>query len=547
MMKSQATDISEVLKTAYDYIIIGTGMGGGTIGLALAEKGKKVLFIDRGLLNKSNEAIGFPEEKISLGRAVEDQDEALLKNYGRCTQKIRDVSYGLNTEFIPLLGEGAGGSSTLYGAAFERFFAEDFHLTRYHKGPHASAVKDWPIQYSDLEDYYTKAEKLYAVRGDRDPLRSEQKSLPPLPFRPWTGIGEKISNNLKSKGLHPYALPVGHIDWTNRKCPGCQGTLCPHHEKADSFNSAIQIALHKYGAHFLESADVQSLQADDKKVTAVIVRIAGKDYEINGAKYILSAGAVFTPALLLKSKTQYWPNGLGNSNGLVGRYLCRHYMDLVTLKKTMGLLSKHELAEKELAMNDFYLCKEGKFGTVQSLGNNPPGRAVISELVAELKSEKKWLRYLGFSLLCLLPFAHKLADFVLKGINMALIMEDLSSYENRVFIDSDGMVAIKYEISKEEHQRLQIFRQKVLQAFKDFRPVLQPQGENNQRLAHASGTCRMGEDPQSSVVDPSNRVHGVQNLYIVDSSFFTTSSGINPSLTIAANALRVADILEPVV
>lgn len=547
MQKSKATNINEVLKTTYDYIIIGTGIGGGTIGLSLAEKGKKVLFVDRGLLNKPNDAVGFPEEKISLGRAVEAQDKDLLKNYGRCTQKVRDVSYGLSTEFIPLLGEGAGGSSTLYGAAFERFFPEDFQLTKYHQGPHASGVRDWPIKYKDLEEYYTKAEILYAVRGDRDPLRAEQKSLPALPFRPWTGAGEKISKNLKSKGLHPYALPVGHIDWTNRKCPGCQGTLCPYHEKADSFNSAIQIALNKYDAHFLENADVQTIQADDKKVTSLIVRVAGKDYEIQGSKYILSAGAVFTPALLLKSKNQHWPNGLGNSSGLVGRYLCRHYMDLVTLKKPMGVLSPKELAEKELAMNDFYFCEDGKFGTVQSLGNNPTGRAVISELVAELKSEKKWLRYLGFSFLCLLPFAHKIADLVLKGINMALIMEDLSSYENRVFIDKDGMVAIKYEISNEEHQRLQIFRQKVLQAFKDFRPVLQPQGENNQRLAHASGTCRMGVDPQSSVVDTSNRVHSVQNLYIVDSSFFTTSSGINPSLTIAANALRVADILEPIV
>lgn len=540
MSSIKATPIAKVLESNYDYVIVGAGIGGGTIGLSLAQKGKKVLFVDRGLIKKDVQVTGFPEEQLKLGQDLLGADNtSLLKSFGRCTQKVVDISYGKSTAFIPLLGEGAGGSSSVYGAAFERFFKEDFQPVRFHRETEGSDLVNWPIQYEDLEKHYSTAEKMYAAVGQRDPLRVDSINSFELPSRPWTEDGAKLSQGLQQKGLHPYLLPVAHVDWTKKTCPGCQGSLCQNHEKKDSFNSAIRIALEKFGAHFLENADVQQLEAEENKISQIKVLVDEKSYILSAPKIILAAGAIFTPALLLKSKNKFWPRGLGNTNDLVGRYLCRHYMDLVTLKKL-----KNNNPEKEFALNDFYLCKDGKFGTVQSLGNNPPGRAIIAELVAELKSERKILRYLGLWFLSRLPFAHIIANHVLKGTNMALIMEDLPYFENRVLINVDGQITIKYEMHPAEQKRLDTFRKKVLKAFAGYGPALQAQGENNQRLAHASGTCRMGLDPQNSVVDVSNKVHGLENLYIVDSSFFPTSGGINPSLTIAANALRVADLLE---
>lgn len=549
MNQVESITIDELKKNLYDYIVIGTGIGGGTIGLSLAKKGKKVLFIDRGLLKKSVQPVGFPEEHLPLRANLDFHDE-LLKKFGRCTQKVTDISYGKNTEFIPLLGEGAGGSSSLYGAAFERFFPDDFKLkTFYDKTSNLknsldqSNIVDWPIQYSDLESYYSDAEAMYSVVGQRDPLRLEHSSLSELSQSPLTELGEIIFSSLKNKKLHPYRLPVAHVDWSKASCPGCQGTLCEKHEKKDSFNSAIYEAMDKYGADFLELADVQFFDASRDEVNYVTVKVGDKSYNIEGKKFILAAGAIFTPAILLKSKSLKWPKGLGNNNDLVGRYLCRHYMDLITLKNIPKKFLLNKI-EKEIALNDFYICSEGKFGTVQSLGNNPTGKAVITELIAELKSERNWIRKFFLGLVTQMPFADKIADYVVSGLNMALIMEDHPSFENRVFLNENDQVLLRYEMQSESKKRLNLFRQKALKAFAEFSPVLQAQGENNQRLAHASGTCRMGIDVENSVVDRNNQVHGVKNLYIVDSSFLPTSAGINPSLTIAANALRVADILE---
>ncbi len=123
-------------------------------------------------------------------------------------------------------------------------------------------------------------------------------------------------------------------------------------------------------------------------------------------------------------------------------------------------------------------------------------------------------------------------------------MEDVSYQDNQVYMNSSGELSICYKIHPFEKKRISKFRELCRHSFRELKPELHKQAENNQRLAHASGTCRMGNDRRISVVDKSNRVHDIENLYIIDASFFPSSAGINPALTIAANALRVADLIE---
>ena len=287
------------------------------------------------------------------------------------------------------------------------------------------------------------------------------------------------------------------------------------------------------------------LAHSDGAIEAVHCRKDGVEFTLSAPTVILAAGALHSPLLLMKSNDEQWPNGLGNNHDLVGRFLCRHYMDMFTVKKGPVEIAREDFNEKELAMNDFYFCGDEKLGTLQSLGNPPSGPTILSELLAELRALPLPFAYWGLKLACMLPFTTRIVSQVVSGLNLAAVMEDLPYHDNRVMLAADGKTpAIRYTMREEGKARLKLFREKILEAFSEYKITLHAQGENNQRLAHATGTCRMGTDPQKSVVNEKNRVHGLANLYIVDASFFPSSSGINPSLTLAANALRVADHLH---
>lgn len=532
-----------VQKQKWDFIVVGTGVSGGTIGYALARAGKRVLFIEKGpsLMKESSNFLKgeFPEAGFEIKNSNLDAHIPQLKAALRCTQKIVDVTDPQKPiEFIPLLGEGTGGSSAIYGAAFERFFPEDFKAQKYFSQFANHNTVDWPISYTDLEPFYEQAEKLYEVYGSVDPMRSAYQSQTLRPAR-LSPAGEILFSHWKSKGLHPYRLPVAHPPHDESDCPGCQAVLCSTSDKKGSYEACLKEAIEKYGASCLDNCEVVELKVDAEKISEVHCIYQEKKYVLSAEQVILAAGALFTPALLLKSKSAFFENGLVNRSGMVGRNLCRHYLDLAMV--SLSPFIQDGYYEKELALNDFYFKNDLKLGTVQSLGNPPHFNSAWFEMNSEKNSQKFFKKiYLNLMKWTGRP----IYNYLMKNqLCLAVIMEDLSYADNRVTVDSEGKILLSYKMRPEAFQRLKVFHEAIKKSLKPFRVTFHRQAQNNQRLAHASGTCRMGLDPSQSVVDAHCRSHDIFNLYIVDSSIFPSSAGINPSLTLAANALRVADII----
>jgi choline dehydrogenase-like flavoprotein len=267
---------------------------------------------------------------------------------------------------------------------------------------------------------------------------------------------------------------------------------------------------------------------------------------LRGDIIVLAAGALETPRILLNSASSDWPAGLANESGLVGRNLMRHYVDLYALSPTKRQDLPGNL--KELAFNDFYLTDGQKFGTVQSFGALPPPAVIVEGVEKDLR-HGPWgwlvpLFKLGKPFLRLV-----LGRTFARRILFASIMEDLPYTDNRVILADEttpsagSRLRLHYRIDPREQARIELFRQRLRKAFRPYHFILIKQAENNERIAHACGTCRFGRNPQESVLNASNRAHGLHNLYVVDASFFPSSGGTNPALTLAANALRVADQL----
>jgi choline dehydrogenase-like flavoprotein len=289
-----------------------------------------------------------------------------------------------------------------------------------------------------------------------------------------------------------------------------------------------------------DECEVVRLTASNDAVSGVVCVRGGREMTLTADRVVLAAGALETPRLLLASRFSAWPDGLANGSGLVGRFLMRHYIDLYPVQT--GERDDLPGNQKEIAFNDFYAGGEEKLGTVQSFGALPPRDVVLAEMRRDFRqSGRGWLAP-TFAL------AKPLIVPILAGLRrrvvLASIMEDLP-FEDNAVVPSDGpeRVAIRYRVHDRERRRIEVFRDRLAAALKPYRFMVVRQAENNQRIAHACGTCRFGDDPKTSVLDRWNRTHQVRNLYVVDGSFFPSSGGTNPALTIAANALRVADHL----
>ncbi|HHJ80958.1 MAG TPA: GMC family oxidoreductase, partial [Candidatus Tenderia electrophaga] len=419
------------------------------------------------------------------------------------------------------------------------FFPTDFSPKKNHPEAQGSTLPEqWPISYADMQPYYEHAERLFRLRGSTDTCHPGLQTPHFLTPPPLCSATQELNDFFTDNGLHPYRLPQA-CEFVPG-CQGCQGFLCPNNCKNDSVRICLLPAIEKYNACLLEECEVIKLESDQNSVTSVICDQHGKKIVLRGTTIILAAGALETPRLLLKSNTKQWPNGLANDSGLVGRNLMRHYVDLYALLPPSQ--QGHPGNLKELAFNDFYQFNGHKFGTVQSFGALPPPAVIIDGMEKDLRDEGR------NGLAALFKIGKPLIRPVLKHIFsrrilFASIMEDLPYLDNRVTLSNTthDRLSIQYKIRPHEQNRIQLFRDQLAKAFSANRFMLIKQAENNERIAHACGTCRFGLEPENSVLNMNNRAHGLENLYIVDSSFFPSSAGTNPSLTLAANALRVAE------
>ena len=343
---------------------------------------------------------------------------------------------------------------------------------------------------------------------------------------------------MTSNGNSPFAVPIA-CEY-KEDCTRCKCFLCPSGCKNDSAKTCLAPALEQYGARLIDGCYGLRFEADKEEIQGLQCIYNGQEIRISGDRYILAAGALETPALLLRSRSSAWPLGLANSSRLVGRYLMRHAVDLfLVFPRDKGGCNSDKGV---IAFNDLYIREGEKFGNVQSFGLMHPD-LLLSGMQKNLSdSAASWL-YPAFRALRPLLKATAKGLFE-RAYIFTSIMEDRPWIDNCVYPTNDKEgVSIEFSFHPDDKIRLEKFRKHIIGSFAPYRVIPLYTADDNSFLSHACGTCRAGDDPGTSVIDRNNRAHGLENLYIIDGSFFPSSAGINPSLTIAANAMRVADAI----
>jgi choline dehydrogenase-like flavoprotein len=504
--------LSDITEREWDYLIVGTGMGGATLGHALAKAGRRVLFLEKGTSPRKGPLTRgkSPEDCFTKPGPLTDEHRDALRRAGRYFQRYADHTRGAGAPFFPFMGSGVGGSSALYGAILERFQPLDFTPREAHPGASESTIpREWPVSYAEMLPYYQQAETVYSVHPS-----------------PLSEASRVLQAKLTEQGLHPYPLPTATRFVEG--CRNCQGMLCARDCKIDSYKACLAPALEQHGASLFEDCEVLGVSADAHRVQDVRCHVDGRELRISAKTVVLAAGAMETPRLLLNSTTTQWPRGLANGSGVVGRNLMRHLVDLYVLNLNLS----PQTWGKELGVSDFYATPTGKFGGIHGMGPMP-----VASTIAELE-RNPLMRIAGF---VSRPVVRAILKRFSSRFNLASFLEDLPFAENRV--NGGAETTFQFRIHPYDEQRLKEFRSRLRRALRPLRAKLLRQAEINERLFHACGTCRFGTEPSTSVLDKNNRAHEVENLYVVDASFFPTSGGTAPSLTIAANALRVADHL----
>ena len=509
----------------YDIIIIGTGAGGGTLAHKLAPSGKKILVLERGSF--------LPREKANW-----DTVEVFQHDRYHTTEIWQDKD---GREIHPGVGYFVGGNTKVYGGALFRWRERDFHRVAHHGG----ISPEWPLKYRDFEPYYTQAEELYEVHGQHGIDPTEPSTSKDYPFAPISHEPriQEIHNQLQGKGFHPFYLPLAiKLNEANRRsspcirCNTCDGFPCLIDAKADADINAIRPAEKHDNLTLITEAKVMRLltSPSGREVTAVEAEIAGELRQFAGDIVVVACGAINSAALLLRSANDRHPHGLANSSGQVGRNLMKHQNGAI-----IGISQKPNptVFQKTMGINDFYWGEEGfdyPMGHVQLLGKvNGDTIAMESPSIAGISFQEK----------------NAFNVMANHSVDWWLTAEDLPDPNNQVKLNGDTIQLNYTENNTAAYDRLlkrwtQVLKSidcgdRILPTSFYFRKKLPLQG-----VAHQCGTCRFGEDPQTSVLDLDCRTHDVQNLYVVDSSFFRSSAAVNPTLTIIANALRVGDRLN---
>jgi choline dehydrogenase-like flavoprotein len=517
------------MTTRYDVAIIGTGAGGGTLAWALAPTGKRILILERG--------DWVPREQANWStRAVNVEGRYQTREVWRDAQ---------GQPLHPHTNYGVGGNTKFYGAALFRLRREDFGELRHHGGVSPA----WPIAYEDLEPYYTRAERLYHVHGQRGADPTEPPASAPYPHPPVSHEPriQQLSDDFEHLGLKPFPVPLGiMLDEANPRtskcirCATCDGHPCLVSAKSDAQVVAVEPALEQPTVTLLTGAYVSSLQTSPsgREVTQIHVERRGAREVYSADIVVVAGGAINSAALLLRSANDRHPHGLGNGSGVVGR----HYMGHVnSVLMALSKCPNPTVFQKTLAVNDFY------FGSPE--WEYPMGHiSFVGKLDGDTLRAGAPAIAPGWTLE--LMARHSL-DFWLTS-------EDLPDPDNRVTLDRQGNIVLSYRPNNGEgHQRLIAALKSLMQRQSKCmvhghechqglfaRNLFIGQRIPLAGVAHQNGTIRFGRDPRTSALDADCKVHDLDNLYVVDASFFPSSAAVNPALTIMANALRVGDHLK---
>jgi choline dehydrogenase-like flavoprotein len=493
-----------MMRESAHVVIVGSGMGGGTLAWGLAQRGIETLVLERGgVLPREPE--NWSPEAVFLDRRYKPA-ETWLDDDGN--------------EFHPGVHYVVGGNTKVYGASLPRLRERDFVETVYPSGVSPA----WPFAYADIEQYYGRAESLYRVHGQSgddptEPWRSSPFPYPPLPHEPY--VLETMAR-LESQGLHPSSTSMG-IDLrpggTCVRCQTCDGFPCRLGAKSDAETSALGPALAGGSVRLLTGARITAVEVDSSgHVTQLRGEVDGEPLEVAGGHFVLSGGAANSAALLLASRTDEFRTGLANSSGLVGRnYMVHNNTHIAAVDP---LRANDVVFQKTLAVHDFY----------DDLGDGFPGGAM--QLIGKVQGSMMK----SHATRTPLPLLDRVADHSIEWVVMS---EDLPSVHNRVTVTPEGRIQVSWRRTNyDRHEALLKAAKKVLHKA-GYRAVFEQRFTIDMN-SHMCGTAKAGTDPASSVLDPWCRSHDISNLFVVDSSFFPSSGAQNPALTIAAQALRVA-------
>ena len=575
------------MSTTYDVIVIGTGAGGGTLALQLAQAGKKILILERGPF--------LPQEKLNW-----DTQAVFLDNRYHTKEVWQDKD---GEDLRPQQAYFVGGQTKVYGAAMFRMRAEDFGVIQ-HQGGVSPA---WPVSYAEMEPYYTQAEELFHVHGDlgdapqvpggfgssfdpTEPFHSKKYPYPAFANEPRM---QSIEDDVRKQGIHTFPIPLGlkrnEADPLASKCvrcDTCDGYPCLVQAKSDADINCIRQIMHLPNVTLMTNSRVTRLltNATGTAVTAVEVMHAdagkarlgevespaasegGYTATYSAGLFAVCAGAVNSAVILLASANDKFPHGLANSSDQVGRNFMYHQADALLAISTVR---NEDAYTKTWGTNDFYL-RDTDPEYPYPLGQVQPVGSFHHEM---MKGDAPPLT----------------PGFILEGMKHHavpwwLTTEDLPAAENRVTLHNTTPLSVANRqpgvagphasgdtgrtneaerVNDHAPHRIQLsYTPNNVESFTRLKDrwvdVLKKAGHATthvplhayfkkripiEGVGHQNGTCRMGTDPASSVLDAHCKAHDLDNLYVVDASCFVSASAVNPSLTIIANAIRVSDHL----
>ncbi len=491
----------------FDAIVIGSGAGGAAFAYTCAKAGKSVLLIERG-------------RRPLIDQNVHDERSVLIE---KTPYDDRTILLNATNPSRLYMGGVLGGSTSVFGGLMLRPSNADFQPGRHYGDRLARALWEWPICYEELRPFYDEAEALYHLTGTPSegfaPLHAPSRQIrnDVIPMAP---INERLIDKNRAGGLRPFRLPLAIDSSRCARCSSCAGFLCPHGARRSAAMLAEETAAKHPSFQIMTNAEVERLETTaDGRIDGVLVRDRDKQTSrhYRGKCYALAAGAIGSPAVLLRS-------GIDGPN--VGRNFMMHYSPLA-----VGIFARSTGADetfaKQVGFADFYFGTKQlpqKMGIVQSLP--VPGPLMLAKSGMQRFPQ------------VLLKFFRK------RMLPLAGIVEDLPDPKNRVYLESDGSIGLAHEYHEFDRERGRGLGREMCRILRRTGALVcvSRAFPSREHVAHQCGTLRFAKDPQQGVVDPNCRMFGRPNLFVVDGSVLPTSMGVGPSLTIVANALRVARV-----
>ena len=530
---------------AVDFLVIGAGSAGGVMAKELSTAGFRVVVLEQGpYLNErdyKHDEIGYIYQP-GLTNDPKVQPITYRKNESEKARRVKAIQYGRQV----------GGGSVHFTANYWRFHESDFEERSLFGEVPGTGLADWPIKYADLEPFYTKAEYDLGISGlgGANPFEAPRSKPYPLPPMPAKSSGVLFDRGAKKLGLHPYPAPVAILSQPYQgraacvNCGFCEYFGCEMRAKSSTLVSVIPVGEKTGRCEIRPNSYVHTIKTDAHgRVTGAVYFDANRREVFQRAKaVVLCANGAETARLLLLSKSKRFPQGLANSSGFVGKYLMWDNGG-----SAMGLfehpLNEYKGIQVTRVIHDYYRAdpRRGFYGGagIDARFDYYPASFALQGMPSDAP---KWGA----------EYKKMLATYFTHTMTLLSHTSSLPQPGNSITLDPDlkdawGLPALRvtFDYHADDVATMQWALTKQVE-------ILEAAGAkktwtsgialtDNMPSNHLMGTCRMGNDPQQSVVDRNNRAHDIPNLLIVDGSSFVTAARQQPTATIQALAYRAAD------